>query len=146
MKNAVALTGGVIMTHRSAAAEILEAVRKRVDPSGEPGTLTYAGRQFPSDDASPSLVNDDPGIRLSDLRTVAEEEMPQTLTDILFRRLPVGYRADMGRSVLRRAAQEVARPMGWDADETERQIESYLAEARHLHALPETDSTDRKSP
>ena len=141
MKNAVALTGGVIMTHRSAAEEIVGAVKQRVEPSGKSRELSYAGRTFPMDDDSPALSNDDPEIRLSDLKAVAKEEMPTTLADILFRRLPVGYRADMGRSVLRRAAEEVAGPMGWNADEVEAQMAQYLSEAQHLHALPERNAT-----
>jgi len=124
------------MTHRSAAEEIVGAVKKRVRPSGQPRALSYAGRSFPVDDVSPALSNDDPSIRLADLKAVAAEEMPTTLADILFRRLPVGYRADMGQSVLRRAAEEVAIPMGWSADDVEAQIAGYLAETRHLHALP----------
>ncbi|MEQ8919683.1 MAG: FAD-dependent oxidoreductase [Marinovum algicola] len=138
MQNAVALTGGVIMTHRSAAQEIVGAVKKRVAPSGPKQDLSYAGRRFPLDRDSPALSNDDPEIRLADLRSVARDELPQTLGDILFRRLPVGYRADMGRTVLRRAAEEVAGPMGWNADEVEAQIAKYLQDTRHLHALPET--------
>ena len=134
MKNAVALTGGVIMTHRSAAEEIVGAVRKRVEPSGRKGELSYSGRNFPLNADSPPLSNDDASIRLADLQAVAREEMPETLADILFRRLPVGYRADMGRSVLRRAAEEVAVPMGWSADDVEREIEDYLDAVGHLHA------------
>jgi glycerol-3-phosphate dehydrogenase len=137
LKNAVALTGGVIMTHRSAAAEIVAATARRLPPSGPPRELSYAGRRFPADAGSPALSNDDPDIRLADLRAVAAEEMPETLADILFRRLPLGYRADMGRSVLRRAAEEAAGPMGWSPDEVERQIAAYLHEIGHLHAVAE---------
>ena len=133
MRNAVALTGGVIMTHRSAAEEIVAAVHRRIAPSGPERELSYAGRRFPADPGSPPLANDS-DIRMADL-DAATAEMPRTLADILFRRLPVGYRADMGRSVVRRAAEAVAQPMGWDADDVEREIAAYHETTRALHGL-----------
>lgn len=136
MRNAIALTAGPIMTHRSAAEEIVAAVKGRMVPSGAPKALSYAGRRFPINEDSPPLSNDDSTFRLDDLRAVAREEMPTTLADILFRRVPVGYRADMGRSVVRRAAEAVAEPMGWSADDVDVEIRAYLETIRHLHAVP----------
>jgi glycerol-3-phosphate dehydrogenase len=140
MANAVALTGGVIMTHRSAAEEIVAAARARLEPSGTKAPLDYAGRAFPTDPASPPLANDS-DIRLADLHAAAGE-MPGSLVDILFRRLPVGYRADMGRSVVRRAAQEVAGPMGWSPEDVEREIADYMATTERLHGMAPVPPVD----
>lgn len=132
MRNAVALTGGVIMTHRSAAEEIVAAVRKRVPPSRKPAALSYAAKTYPENQNAAPLLAEDTSIKLSDLRFAAEEELPQTLSDLLFRRVPAGYTSNMARAEARRAAETVAGSMGWDEDEIDRQVAAYQAEVAHL--------------
>ncbi len=132
MRNAVALTAGPIMTHRSAAHEIVGAVAKRISPSKEPASLSYAGRRFPENQNAPPLMMDDTRIKLSDLRYAAEYEMPRTLVDLLFRRVDAGYTPNMGREAAYRAAAAVAQPMGWDAAEVDRQVLAYLGEVERL--------------
>ena len=141
MRNAVALTAGPIMTHRSAASEIVGAVARRVPPSWPATPLSYAGRAFPENQNALPLMLDDTRIKLSDLQHAAEHEMPQTLADLLFRRVDAGYTPSMGREAALRAAEAVAPVLGWSATEVERQVQVYLSDVERLFrpaALKET--------
>ena len=139
MQGALALTAGPIMTHRSAAREIVEAISKRVEPSGESAELSYAASTLPEMTNSPSLTHGELSVKVSDLRHVAEHEHPGTLTDILFRRLPVGWSADMGYGVAERAAESVADILGWDRARIDAEVAAYRAELRGLYRVREAE-------
>ena len=59
MPNVFALTAGPIMTHRSAGIELTEVVQKHLSPSGAPKTLSFKAPQFPDNQNSPRLLDDD---------------------------------------------------------------------------------------
>ena len=135
MRNALALTAGPIMTHRSAGQEIVGFLKKRIEPSREPAELSYAARLFPDNQNSPPLSYDDPAIKLADLRHAALHEHPQTLVDLLFRRVGVGWNAGMGYHECRKAAETVAELLGWDAERVDREVEGYRAHLREMHSI-----------
>jgi glycerol-3-phosphate dehydrogenase len=131
MANVLAMTAGPIMTHRSAGKELLEAVRKRLPPSGTEKSLSFAARLFPDNQNSPRLLDDGTSTTLQDLRHAAAEEHPTNLADLLFRRVGVGWTRTMGAPAARRTAETVADILGWDeeriVEETSR-YEAYVAE------------------
>ena len=135
MRNALALTAGPIMTHRSAGEEIVAAIRSKLPPSRAPQPLSYAARLFPEDRHSPPLLPDDPTVKLSDLRHAAQHEHAQTLIDLLFRRVPVGWSETMGYDACRKTAETVADILDWDRARVEREVEVYKSYVRGQHRL-----------
>jgi len=91
LPGAFALSARPIMTHRFAGVEALAAVRRLLEPSGPPGTISYAARLFQENQNSPRLLADGHDAILADLRYAAEHEHPRTLADLLFRRIGVAW-------------------------------------------------------
>lgn len=133
MRNALALTAGPIMTHRSAGQEIVGFLKSRMEPSRAAAELSYEARLFPDNQNSPPLSHDDPAVKLADLRYAALHEHPQSLVDLLFRRVPIGWSEGMGYHECRKAAETVADILDWDAERIEREVEAYRAHLRDMH-------------
>ena len=127
MPDALALTGGAIMTHRIAARDVAAAVATKLAPSRPRQELSYAPASFPDDSSSPALMPDDPSVRLSDLRHAVRQEHARTLTDLLFRRVPVGWSETMGHECCQRAAEAVADLLGWDRARLGQEVTAYRA-------------------
>ena len=69
-----------------------------------------------------------------------EQERACTLADILIRRTHVAYETrDNGRAAARRIAPVAASLLGWDDEETRRQLEAYDSEAARLFAVDPGD-------
>ncbi len=136
MPDALAMTAGPIMTHRSAGAEVLSALAARREPSGPPGRLSYAARPYGQDPSSPALLNEWPEIRLSDLKTMAETEQVTGLTDLLARRAGVAWTESAGAGVAEQAARAVAETLGWDEARVAQEVAAYRAYLARHHAGP----------
>lgn len=135
MPNALALTAGPIMTHRSAGVEIAAAVARRLRPSGTPQDLSYAPLLYPENQNSPPLLDDDTTVKLADLRHAASHEHATNLVDLLFRRTGAGWTETMAAAAASRAAEAVADLLGWDKARIEREVADYRAYlARNHHA------------
>ncbi len=88
------------------------------------------------------LCNDNPALARaldSDGRVLAAEvvfalrdEFAVTLTDIVFRRLMIGFDADQGRDLYEDIAALAAEEAGWGPEETTQQLEGVRAYARSL--------------
>jgi glycerol-3-phosphate dehydrogenase len=63
---------------------------------------------------------------------VVREELPKTLTDVVFRRMMVGLDADQGRPHYARIAELAAAEFGWDALRRDDEMRSLLAYADSL--------------
>ena len=135
MRNALALTAGPIMTHRSAGQEIVTFLKSRIAPSRGAAELSYQARLFPDNQNSPPLSYDDPTVKLADLRYAALHEYPQSLVDLLFRRVETGWGEGMGYQECRKAAETVADILGWDAERIEREVAAYRAHLRDMHCV-----------
>ena len=125
------VTGGKLTTYRSMAAEIVDLVQ---DALGQPRKLAATdsvelpGAERPQkiarlrgDDSSLStpLVNGLPYTG-ADLVYGVQNELAQTLSDLLIRRVHLAFETrDHGKSVAPRAADIVAPLLGWD-DQTKR--------------------------
>lgn len=138
MPNLLAMTAGPVMTHRSAGAELTQAVARRIAPSGRPQSLSYAARRFPENQNSPPLLDDDTTIKLSDLRHAAEHEHAISLVDLLVRRTGVAFSETMGYFAARRAAEAVADLVGWDPARIEAEVQDYHAYLARVHGYRPT--------
>jgi glycerol-3-phosphate dehydrogenase len=133
MPGVYAMTAGPIMTHRSAGVEMAELLAAKVTPRRTPQLPSYAASRFPENQSSPPLLDDDTGIRLSDLEFAARRQHATSLIDLLFRRVGAGWTATMGHEAAERAAQAVAVAMGWDAERTVREVQEYRAHLERLY-------------
>jgi glycerol-3-phosphate dehydrogenase len=134
-----ALTGGPVMSHRSAGAEVCQAVQARLGASGQPKPISFQARMPPAAPGSPAVLNDLPGVTIADLRHAAEREHPVTLVDLLFRRVPVGWSETMGRGAAHRAAEAVADVLGWSDARVEREVERYHDHLRRVHLVEQAE-------
>ena len=135
LPNVFALTAGPIMTHRSAGAAMVEAVRGKIAPNGPEQPVSYAARRFPENQNSPPLLDDYTAIKLSDLRHAAEHEDVTNLVDLLFRRVGAGWTQSMAADASRKAAETVADILGWDEGRVAAEIAAYRDHLRQQHAL-----------
>ncbi len=135
MPGVLAMTAGPVMTHRSAGMELRDAVAKRIEPSGAAQEISYEPRRFPENQNSPPLLNHFTEVKLSDLRHAAEHEHCTDLIDILFRRVGAGWSETMAREAARKAAEEVAGPMGWDAERVDAEVAKYEAYLARNHRV-----------
>jgi glycerol-3-phosphate dehydrogenase len=133
-----AMTGGPIMTHRSAGPEMTELVSTKIKPSRGAQAPSYAARSFPMNQNSPPLLDDYTSIKLSDLAAAARSEHPVSLIDLMFRRVGAGWTATMGYAAAELAAAAVAGEMGWDAARQADEVKQYRAYLEE-HFLIRTD-------
>jgi glycerol-3-phosphate dehydrogenase len=115
MPGALTVTGCPIMTHRHAGRTIAARVAQMGAASGVPTPLSYAARAMPG--ATP--------LSPERLRHAAAHEHVETLVDLLFRRVPVGWGPEMGLADARQAAETVADILGWDEARIGREVEAY---------------------
>lgn len=120
-ENILAMTGGPIMTYRSAGTELAAQVAARRAPSGKPRPAQTASRL--------------PAKAQAHARGAAESEHVATLADLMFRRIGIGWNKDMGAADIHRIASEVGPTLGWDAVRTRAEIDGYFAQLREHHAF-----------
>ncbi|MDH2091643.1 FAD-dependent oxidoreductase [Rhizobium pusense] len=118
LPNVFTFTGGLLMTHRDAGRRLTRAVARRLKPSG------------------PRRPLDAPLPPLPDLHYVTEasvahavlNEQARMLSDILRRRLSVGWEPDLGRRHAKAAAALAAPHLGWTPQETATQVAAFIDE------------------
>jgi glycerol-3-phosphate dehydrogenase len=143
LPNLMAMTAGPVMTHRSAGVEFTEKVRANVRASRPAQTLSYSARLYPRDQESPPLLDHYQEIRMSDLRVAAQQEHPETLTDLMFRRVGAGWTATMASEAAERAAAAVADIMKWDPARVREEVRRYREYLANNHLV--ASSTTRSS-
>lgn len=132
MPNVFAMTAGPVMTCRSGGREMLGLISRRLKPSRKARSPDYEARKFPENQNSPPLLQEDPVTKLSDLAYAAREEHAQSLSDILIRRVGVGWDCALSYDELSRAAEVVGAELGWDSERKEREIRTYNDETSLL--------------
>lgn len=118
LPNLFTFTGGLLMTHRDAGRRLRRAVARRLKPSGPPRPL---------DTASPPVEDMDRVTKASVAHAVLNEQA-RTLSDILRRRLSVGWEPDLGLRHAEAAARFAAPHLGWTSEETAAQIARFIDE------------------
>ncbi len=112
---AITVTGCPIMTHRHAGRTVAAKIAGMTKPSGSPRPLSYAAKLTPGEAQ----------LAPEKLRHAAAHEHVETLVDLLFRRVLVGWTPDMGLKQARQAAETVADLLGWDAARVTREVAAY---------------------
>ena len=125
LPNVFTFTGGLLMTHRDAGRRLTRAVSRRLKPSGPPRPL---------DPAAPSLDGLDRVTEASVAHTVLHEQA-RTLSDILRRRLSVGWEPDLGLPHAETAARLAARHLGWTEEERAAEVAAFVAETAREFGL-----------
>jgi glycerol-3-phosphate dehydrogenase len=118
-------TGGLIMTHRHAGRWITAAVGKRVQPSRASRPVVHASRLLPAGEAP--LRPHYGSVSVPNLVYAAARENVQTLEDLMFRRVRLGWSERMGADVAVEVAEHVRDAMGWSAATARRQADDYVA-------------------
>lgn len=119
LPNVFLFTGGLLMTHRDAGRRLTRAVARRLKPSGGPRPLRPA---------SPMVTDMDRVSEASVAHAVLNEQA-RTLSDILRRRLSVGWEPDLGVSHAETAAELAAPHLNWTPQEKAIQIARFREEA-----------------
>ena len=135
LPNCFCLTAGPVMTHRSAGAEALDMVSRLIKPSRDEKQMSF--RSSSLFDSSNNDYSDDKEIN-SDLAAACSKavttEHAKTLTDVMFRRLGLGWNEDMGLNMLRPIATSVGNSLGWDDATLELEIAKYERHISKEHA------------
>ncbi|WP_318608499.1 FAD-dependent oxidoreductase [Mesorhizobium sp. BAC0120] len=118
LPNLFTFTGGLLMTHRDAGRRLTRAVARRVKPSGPPRPLHPTS--LPRKDLD--------SITEAYVAHAVLNEQARTLSDILRRRLSVGWEPDLGLSHAETAARLAAPHLGWTPEETKAQIAGFIRE------------------
>lgn len=132
LPNLFAMTAGPIMGHRSAGREMTAKVAERIPPSASAQSLSYSPRIFPENQNSPPLLDDDTTVKLADLRHAVVHEHARSLSDVLFTRTGIAWARPLAREELRRAAEAIAVPLGWDQSDIERQVEAFQERCQRM--------------
>lgn len=118
LPNVFTFTGGLLMTHRDAGRRLARAVSRRLKPSGPKRPLESASRP----------VEDIGHVTEASVAHAVLHEQARTLSDILRRRLSVGWEPDLGLRHAEPAAKFAAPHLGWTPDETAVQIARFIEE------------------
>jgi glycerol-3-phosphate dehydrogenase len=123
LPNALALTAGPVMTHRSAARELTQLVAQRLAPSGP---------VRPPDYVPPAS------------RTGTEHAA--NLSDALFRRSGAAWSGPIADGDLASAATELGLRLGWDESRLAEERRSFDREWNELYAPPHVRSSRSSTP
>lgn len=118
LTNMFAFTGGLLMTHRDAGRRLTRAVGRRIKPSGPPRAFVAA---------LPPREDVDRVTETSVAHAVVHEQA-RTLSDILRRRLSVGWEPDLGLAHAELASRLTAPHLGWTPEQTAREVADFMAE------------------
>jgi glycerol-3-phosphate dehydrogenase len=112
LPDAIALTAGPVMTHRSAGRELTALVAKRISPSGTPRVANYAAPE-----------------------ALEGTEQATCLSDLLFRRRGVAWSGPPALDDLDGAARELSADLEWDEARREREIAAFSSEWDSLYGV-----------
>ncbi|RWB69979.1 FAD-dependent oxidoreductase [Mesorhizobium sp.] len=118
LENFFVFTGGLIMTHRDAGRRLLKAVQRHISPSGKPSVPDYHLSRQPDEDR----------VSATSVARAINQEQARSLSDILRRRLSVGWSPDLGLSSVEEAADFAGPILNWSPDERAKQVACYRAE------------------
>lgn len=126
--NVIGLTAGPIMLHRETGRDVADAIEVKIglpDPSRRREMLQ---RPVPAD-----IRYAETGDLAQAVRSAVVDEQAASLVDIMFRRLPFGWREDMGTDVVEDVGQILREMNEWGADRVRDEIKQYYAYLREFH-------------
>lgn len=132
------LTGGPIMTHRRVARKLVKYARKRLSPSLAPQSENCATDADIRDDISGEFSIGGANVSTFEIERCARDEMPGNLSDLLMRRLGLGWEPDQGLALARSVAQAAAPHLGWSEGRVEDELLAYKAHLNTARRKPGT--------
>ncbi|MDP6389224.1 MAG: FAD-dependent oxidoreductase [Alphaproteobacteria bacterium] len=136
--NMLTLTWAAFMSHQPTARRVVNAVRKRIRPSGPPRPLRHDGARDAAD-SSPPFIESRPEVTRAQIIRSVEKEYARDLVGILYRRTGLGWYVRIPEDKVREAAELVAPILGWDKDDIDREVDKYMAYVRDQHLIGDTD-------
>ena len=119
------LTGGAIITHQLVARKFVKLAKKNYPPSllekKDQDTIDNV-QAFPKSSLSRSIETN---LSKFEIEHIAREEMTYKLSDMLMRRLGLGWRSDQGIELARPVAKTMAPILGWSIEKIEEEIIEY---------------------
>lgn len=137
----LALTGGPIMTHRQVAKRLVSAVSDRISPSGSAQELSFRPDEPAADRNAPRIVSDASSVSIRAVERCARDEQPNSLADLLMRRLGVGWASDQGLALARPVAEVAAPYLGWSKERIDAEVSAYEEHLGTARRRPGHDST-----
>ncbi|WP_137387752.1 FAD-dependent oxidoreductase [Rhodoligotrophos defluvii] len=129
LPNMFAMTAGPVMTHRSAGAEVVKTLRAIITPKRPAQTPSYAS----------------PPASALDLDRAIAREYPESLVDLLFRRLGAGWSETMGTEQAEAAARALGAERGWSEARIRQELADYLTQIQHRYlAAPAVVGPERQ--
>ena len=123
--NVLAMTGGPVMSHRSAGRLMLEQVRARI---GAPRDATLSARKA----EAPAKTRVDPVIE------AVTREHAFDLNGVLSKRTGATWKSLVGHDAAMQTAQEIAPHLSWDATRTDNEVFQFLARQAKEFGVPAT--------
>jgi glycerol-3-phosphate dehydrogenase len=131
LDNVFALTGGPVMTHRSAGEEIARAVSARISPSGMPRLPSYSSR-FPSPLETEMLRDLTSAEPPEWVRQMPVAEDVVHLSDVVLRRTGLAWYEKMSPQKIAAIGNAFGTRMGWDEEKTRQEIAAAIDEVALL--------------
>ncbi|MGE4167639.1 MAG: FAD-dependent oxidoreductase [Xanthobacteraceae bacterium] len=126
--NVIGLTAGPIMLHRETGRDVAGAVQAKIGPPSPSRREEAFQQPVPAD-----IRYAETGNLAQAVREAVDNEQAASLVDIMFRRLPFGWREDMGTDVVDEVGQVLREMNEWGAERVENEIEQYHAYLREYH-------------
>lgn len=125
LPNVFSFTGGLLMTHRDAGRRLTRAVARRLKPSGPPRPFDAGCIPVPEMDC----------VTKASVAHAVLNEQARTISDILRRRLSVGWGPDLGLSHAEAAAALAGPHLDWTPDEATAEIAKFTDETLREYGL-----------
>jgi glycerol-3-phosphate dehydrogenase len=117
------------MTHRRVANRLLRAVSNRVAASGSSQDLNFHRANTTGEQHAPRIGSDAFSVSTAAVKRCARDEQPDSLADLLMRRLGAGWSSDQGLALARPVAEAAAHDLGWSKTRIDAEVQAY---ERHL--------------
>ena len=132
----LAMTGGPVMSHRSAGREISAQLKSLLQPSSPARQVSYRPYEFRDNTNSPPLLADEPAIRIAHIRDCVREQHARTLTDVLYRRTGLGWKRSFRDPEIALAAEAMASELNWTSAERDAEVLRFKNEIQDLFGVP----------
>ncbi len=87
---------------------------------------------YVSDPVLQQVLDSDEGLVRAEVVFAVREEQAVRLSDVLVRRVVVGWQADLGRGCAQAVAEAMAPELGWNADDVERELADFEESLRRF--------------
>jgi glycerol-3-phosphate dehydrogenase len=105
------------------------------------GSAYHDVLQYVDGGAEAKRTRDDCRLLKAEVLHAVDQEMAQTLSDVVFRRTEIGSAGHPGESMLERSAQMMGQVLGWSSERCQREMQEVTATFARSHAAMRRDGT-----